>query len=187
MRNIEEDSTLGHGDPGSSLLPSPGGYASAEEGEAPLVGETRSTFSRQLLAAIALSSPTGEVFPERRTQILLSSLLNLMEDGGYVVHSETSGIPASTLEASYLLSARESLRRVDDRFLATPCAFQGSTLGHCTVCMGPIDEGSLMPKLRCRHGFHWKCLQEWVKRRAQCPLCSAPVEVVDGGPRDRTP
>lgn len=41
----------------------------------------------------------------------------------------------------------------------------------CTVCLDEIKERSEVTCLRCLHGFHGACIEEWLKRSHYCPLC----------------
>jgi hypothetical protein len=42
----------------------------------------------------------------------------------------------------------------------------------CPICLSPLGEGEgiqLLP--RCKHSFHSKCIEEWRKRKDECPVC----------------
>jgi peroxin-10 len=38
----------------------------------------------------------------------------------------------------------------------------------CTLCLEPLRDPSVTT---CGHVFCWTCIQDWVKEKAQCPLC----------------
>jgi len=38
----------------------------------------------------------------------------------------------------------------------------------CTLCLEPLQDPSVTT---CGHVFCWTCIQDWVKEKAQCPLC----------------
>jgi cysteinyl-tRNA synthetase len=42
----------------------------------------------------------------------------------------------------------------------------------CLICMDEYKEGTfkrLLPK--CKHCFHKKCIDKWLKKNASCPVC----------------
>ena len=41
----------------------------------------------------------------------------------------------------------------------------------CTICLDPIKKGNRMKVLPCRHGFHQRCICDWLSRTRQCPTC----------------
>ena len=43
----------------------------------------------------------------------------------------------------------------------------------CSVCYNDIKEGKT---LSCEHTFCAKCLDEWFKRKRNCPMCRKPVK-----------
>lgn len=60
----------------------------------------------------------------------------------------------------------------------------------CSICLGDINAGDSVRELGvCGHAFHRPCLDLWLLRRADCPLCKRSVKGVcsDGGhDRDST-
>ena len=48
--------------------------------------------------------------------------------------------------------------------------------GSCAVCLESYVEGDVVKTVpRCAHAFHANCLDKWLSRRGQCPLCRVPV------------
>ena len=43
----------------------------------------------------------------------------------------------------------------------------------CVICLS--DSPEHMKMLRCKHSFHKKCIQEWMKKEPLCPLCRDPL------------
>lgn len=49
----------------------------------------------------------------------------------------------------------------------------------CSICLGDINEGDSVRRLGvCGHTFHRPCLDLWLLRRADCPLCKRNVMAV---------
>lgn len=50
----------------------------------------------------------------------------------------------------------------------------------CSVCLSEFEEEEtlrLLPK--CRHAFHLSCIDTWLRSHTNCPLCRAPIVVVN--------
>lgn len=46
----------------------------------------------------------------------------------------------------------------------------------CAICLNPINAGDQVRELSgCRHSFHRSCIDLWLIRRADCPLCKSKV------------
>uniref|UniRef100_A0ACD5VG64 Uncharacterized protein n=1 Tax=Avena sativa TaxID=4498 RepID=A0ACD5VG64_AVESA len=44
----------------------------------------------------------------------------------------------------------------------------------CPVCLGAVEEGETVRALPfCRHTFHARCVDAWLRLRATCPVCRA--------------
>ena len=41
----------------------------------------------------------------------------------------------------------------------------------CHVCLEDFKEGESIRLLRCKHGFHSKCIKFWIVKRGKCPVC----------------
>mmetsp|Transcript_23253 Transcript_23253/g.51028 ORF Transcript_23253/g.51028 Transcript_23253/m.51028 type:complete len:441 (+) Transcript_23253:179-1501(+) len=46
----------------------------------------------------------------------------------------------------------------------------------CRVCLGEFVDGDEVKRLPCGHMFHSNCIQEWLHRSTDCPICKANVE-----------
>ena len=51
------------------------------------------------------------------------------------------------------------------------------TMESCAICLVEYNEKDDVAELKCdnRHYFHSGCLEDWLKRKAECPLCKTPV------------
>jgi hypothetical protein len=44
----------------------------------------------------------------------------------------------------------------------------------CPVCLGAVEEGETVRVLpSCRHAFHARCVDAWLRLRPTCPVCRA--------------
>lgn len=41
----------------------------------------------------------------------------------------------------------------------------------CQVCLTAYKNGEMLVNLPCKHEYHDKCIKEWLKRNASCPIC----------------
>lgn len=48
----------------------------------------------------------------------------------------------------------------------------------CPICIGSIEPGDAVRRLGCGHTFHRSCVDLWLVRCADCPLCKKRVEVL---------
>ena len=48
----------------------------------------------------------------------------------------------------------------------------------CAVCLSAMVDGEMVRRLRCRHCYHQCCIDEWLVRRAVCPLCVRTVAAI---------
>jgi hypothetical protein len=49
----------------------------------------------------------------------------------------------------------------------------------CRVCLEEYKEGEELGILPCKHFFHYNCIQEWGKRKPNCPYCDVEIPTVD--------
>ena len=49
----------------------------------------------------------------------------------------------------------------------------------CAICLQDYQDNDEIAELKCdqRHYFHSKCLEEWLHRKLECPLCKKPINV----------
>ena len=55
---------------------------------------------------------------------------------------------------------------------------QNKNMSECVICMMDFKEEDEIAELKCdeRHYFHAACLEDWLKRKLECPLCKKPVQ-----------
>lgn len=49
----------------------------------------------------------------------------------------------------------------------------------CRVCLEDYKEGEELGMLPCKHFFHYNCIQEWGKRKPNCPYCDVEIPTVE--------
>ncbi|XP_010538882.1 PREDICTED: RING-H2 finger protein ATL79-like [Tarenaya hassleriana] len=46
----------------------------------------------------------------------------------------------------------------------------------CTICLSKFEEGEEVKVLpRCNHGFHVRCIEQWLSSHLSCPVCRSLV------------
>lgn len=50
---------------------------------------------------------------------------------------------------------------------------EGNGIGMCVVCQDQLINGRRIARLDCGHQFHPRCIQKWLCRKNNCPLCKA--------------
>ncbi|TNV71940.1 hypothetical protein FGO68_gene15098 [Halteria grandinella] len=58
-------------------------------------------------------------------------------------------------------------------------AAKNDGMAECVICMEEYKETDEIAELKCdqRHYFHSKCLEQWLKRKLECPLCKRQVDL----------
>eukprot|EP00828_Plagiopyla_frontata_P010119 TRINITY_DN15303_c0_g1_i1.p4 TRINITY_DN15303_c0_g1~~TRINITY_DN15303_c0_g1_i1.p4 ORF type:complete len:108 (+),score=17.60 TRINITY_DN15303_c0_g1_i1:498-821(+) len=41
----------------------------------------------------------------------------------------------------------------------------------CAVCQCQWEQGDLLKTLHCNHNYHAQCIDEWLKKNKNCPVC----------------
>lgn len=49
----------------------------------------------------------------------------------------------------------------------------------CIICAVEYKDGDVLRILPCRHEFHSKCVDKWLRRKAFCPLCRSIIDKDD--------
>lgn len=48
---------------------------------------------------------------------------------------------------------------------------QGEDQDCCAICLVDFEPGETLKSISCAHKFHGDCIDEWLARRPECPLC----------------
>ena len=112
---------------------------------------------RGTLGYIAMQRFGAYVWPKFHPKsVSFSALLGIYEEVGYALR----GLPASQ---------RRRIQR-------TP-AEEKEAGEICCICCEDFTYGCSTSRLECGHLFHPKCIKEWVRRNAVCPLCITAIRV----------
>ena len=41
----------------------------------------------------------------------------------------------------------------------------------CCICLEDMKKGDIVRILPCEHMFHCGCIEEWIQRSPECPIC----------------
>jgi hypothetical protein len=53
--------------------------------------------------------------------------------------------------------------------------------GECSICIETLLPGDCVRRMGCGHTFHKSCIDLWLLRRADCPLCKCEVTAISNG------
>jgi len=57
--------------------------------------------------------------------------------------------------------------------------FNEKMMENCTVCVSKYIKNDEVVNLDCKHVFHKKCISEWVKYKAECPVCRGKIKIIE--------
>ena len=43
----------------------------------------------------------------------------------------------------------------------------------CSICLETFGQDECVRKIKCKHVFHQKCIDQWLVRKGECPNCKA--------------
>lgn len=47
----------------------------------------------------------------------------------------------------------------------------GEGRAECSICMEPVELGTEVTELPCKHWFHYNCIEAWLHQHNTCPHC----------------
>eukprot|EP00931_Biecheleriopsis_adriatica_P122591 TRINITY_DN97599_c0_g1_i1.p1 TRINITY_DN97599_c0_g1~~TRINITY_DN97599_c0_g1_i1.p1 ORF type:complete len:443 (+),score=99.81 TRINITY_DN97599_c0_g1_i1:65-1393(+) len=89
------------------------------------------------------------------------------------------GYEERLMEVQEMLTRRRGMASdVIDRIEQTRWSAQDSEAGQqqCMVCLCDFEENDEVRRLPCRHVFHASCIDEWLRRCTDCPICKTNVD-----------
>lgn len=80
----------------------------------------------------------------------------------------SGSISAEPVEASPDDAKKRRIAMVDQRLQSRPCTAPSD----CSICLHSISESESMGVSKnCSHVFHYECIQSWLYKRKECPMC----------------
>ena len=86
-------------------------------------------------------------------------------------HEYTSAGPAALLSPAPTADSASKPRSASE--LAE--AVVEASAHECSICLCEYEEGQMIRMLPCRHGFHQKCVDQWLASHTTCCVCRASV------------
>ena len=59
-------------------------------------------------------------------------------------------------------------------------------LEECCICLEDIQVKKNQIKTKCEHTFHKKCIQKWITKKTNCPMCRENIDVTTRKKIDRS-
>lgn len=93
---------------------------------------------------------------------------------------EIKALPGASIYKGQNSSAEDG-GDANENFVCEPCC-GGTCCGgkelECAICINDLRDGDNVRTLQCNHTFHRSCIDLWLLRRADCPLCKQSVRQV---------
>lgn len=106
----------------------------------------------------ASQKESGVVNPDRMTY---EQMLELGEKLGKVdrgfTQMEIQAIPSVKITTSHLMNV-----------------YKGKS---CVICCDPFEVGNCLKKLNCKHEYHDGCIDPWLEKEKNCPVCKQEVDI----------
>ncbi|KAL7492881.1 hypothetical protein ACHAWT_003988 [Skeletonema menzelii] len=127
------------------------------------------TMARRLgigMSLSALAAASGQplthpnLFGMNIDQMNYQQLLETLGDGSEHRNTGASASTISSLPVNQLTNPLEELPEVQRT---------------CNICLEDFERGERRKCLPCLHGFHEKCIDQWLSLNGVCPVCKTPV------------
>jgi len=127
------------------------------------------TMARRLgigMSLSALAAASGQplthpnLFGMNIDQMNYQQLLETLGDGSEHRNTGASASTISSLPVNQLTNPLEELPEVQRT---------------CNICLEDFERGERRKCLPCLHGFHEKCIDQWLGLNGVCPVCKTPV------------
>ena len=103
-------------------------------------------------------NPPAEYVSDPFTRLLLASLMTM---------PDMQRLPANFMEPIHVIATAEQI--AGGSTLSTVTAPMESP---CAICQDTIAVGDRIRQLNaCTHAFHQSCIDTWLQRHVQCPVC----------------
>ncbi|BDD60886.1 hypothetical protein MAP00_005976 [Monascus purpureus] len=111
---------------------------------------------------------------------ILSSLLNFDRQGDAVYSQEEfdriiSQLIEQNVNGNAPPPAPENAIRALPKKTVEPEMLGPEGKAECSICMDPVELGSEVTVLPCKHWFHGNCIEMWLSQHNTCPHCRRPI------------
>lgn len=111
---------------------------------------------------------------------ILSSLLNFDRQGDAVYSQEEfdriiSQLIEQNVNGNAPPPAPENAIRALPKKTVEPEMLGPEGKAECSICMDPVELGSEVTVLPCKHWFHGNCIEMWLNQHNTCPHCRRPI------------
>lgn len=69
--------------------------------------------------------------------------------------------------------------KIEDLIYSKHTEKKNQTFESCPICYIDYKVGDKLKKLPCEHVFHTPCIEEWLKKKAKCPMCNHEIKPGD--------
>lgn len=101
------------------------------------------------------------------------------------VQTTAAGVDLQALESSHpacrpmVLGASQSCKLRDLEEAEVRSEISRESEAACAVCLGHLQQGEEVRRLPCEHLFHRQCIDSWLGKSLQCPVCRQVVGRAD--------
>lgn len=89
-----------------------------------------------------------------------------------------NGLGVGAVARSEGLSA-DDIKKVKEVQWSRNTTKKNETFESCPICYSDYTSGEKIKELPCCHAFHGPCIEEWLKKKAKCPMCNKEVKPSD--------
>jgi len=116
---------------------------------------------------------------DSRARSLALSEINKMQKSRLSSYDELRWFPQTPLSPSKQISIEVEMSTLDQIKPESIPGNKSETLhGTCPICQDKIKIGEWYKRVpACQHSFHATCIDQWLSRRATCPVCREEVFV----------
>ncbi|KAF9890711.1 hypothetical protein FE257_005577 [Aspergillus nanangensis] len=111
---------------------------------------------------------------------LLSTLLNLRHGDAVYSQEELDRVISQLVDQNVNRTAPPPANQVAIESLPKVC-IDKEMLGsegraECSICMDPVELGTEVTELPCKHWFHPQCIEMWLNQHNTCPHCRRGID-----------
>lgn len=93
----------------------------------------------------------------------------------------TSLLMLDSVNGNRVNKKRAATQRQISKLTTKSKVLEGEDLGCCCICLDEMETNERVRKLPCKHNYHVKCIDKWLKQNKCCPMCKTDI---DAEPKD---